>query len=165
MDTKAHEMPTHIVAGAGIVENDRGEILLVKSFHAGWVFPGGQVEIGENITDAVRREVMEEAGVEIEVGELFCISSNTGKRIDIDGVTEIPTKVMLDFLCKAKGGEPRASDENSESGFFPKSRVLELMTTPAYIERFRAYLAYAGRPLYQEYVTYPAFQVKLKRYT
>lgn len=37
-------MPTHIVAGAGIVINDDNEILMVKTYNAGWVFPGGQVE-------------------------------------------------------------------------------------------------------------------------
>jgi len=36
-------MPTHIVSAAGVVENDNGEILLVKTYHAGWGFPGGQV--------------------------------------------------------------------------------------------------------------------------
>lgn len=46
-------MPTHIVTGAGVVENDKEEILLVKTHHGGWVFPGGQVEVGENVIDAV----------------------------------------------------------------------------------------------------------------
>lgn len=40
-------MPTHIVAVGGIVENEKGEILLVK-VRNGWVFPGGQVEVGWN---------------------------------------------------------------------------------------------------------------------
>ena len=36
-------MPTHIVATGGIVEDNAGNILLVKTYHGGWVFPGGQV--------------------------------------------------------------------------------------------------------------------------
>lgn len=156
-------MPTHIVAGAGIVLNENNETLLVKTYNAGWVFPGGQVEVGENVIDAVKREIMEEAGVDIEVGELFCISSNTQKYPGTNGIKEIPTKVMLDFICKAKGGSPRPSEENSESAYFPKDRVLELITAPAIIERYKAYLSYAGRPTYLEYVTKPAFELKLKR--
>lgn len=156
-------MPTHIVAGAGIVLNENDEVLLVKTYNAGWVFPGGQVEEGENVIDGVKREVMEEAGVDIEVGELFCISSNTKKCPGTNGVKEIPTKVMLDFICKAKSGTPRPSEENSESAYFSKDRVLELITAPAIIERYKAYLAYAGRPIYLEYVTKPAFELKLKR--
>ncbi len=156
-------MPTHIVAGAGIVINENDEVLLVKTYNAGWVFPGGQVEVGENVIDAVKREIMEEAGVDIEVGEVFCISSNTGKYPGYNGVKEIPTKVMLDFICKAKSGMPRPSDENSESAYVPKDKVLELITAPAIRERYKAYLEYAGRPNYMEYVTKPEFELKLKR--
>lgn len=36
-------MPTHIVAVGGIIENELGQILLVKTYNGGWVFPGGQV--------------------------------------------------------------------------------------------------------------------------
>lgn len=156
-------MPTHIVAGAGIVLNENDEVLLVKTYNAGWVFPGGQVEVGENVIDAVKREIMEEAGVDIEVGELFCVSSNTGKYPGTNGVKEIPTKVMLDFICRAKGGTPRPSEENSESAYFPKDKVLELIESPSMIERYKAYLAYTGRPIYLEYVTKPDFELKVKR--
>ncbi|MDE7283624.1 MAG: ADP-ribose pyrophosphatase, partial [Lachnospiraceae bacterium] len=99
----------------------------------------------------------------IEVGEVFCISSNTGKHPGYNSVKEIPTKIMLDFICKAKGGTPRPSDENSESAYVPKNKVLELIQTPAIIERYKAYLEYAGRPIYMEYVTKPSFKLKLKR--
>ena len=163
MENKEWVMPTHIIAGAGIVINERDEVLMVKTHNAGWVFPGGQVEVGENVIDAVKREIMEEAGVDIEVGEVFCIASNTGKYPGYNGVKEVPTKIMLDFICKAKGGTPRPSDENSESAYVPKEEVLKLIQTPAIIERYKAYLEYAGRPIYLEYVTRPSFQLKLKR--
>lgn len=163
MEEQERILPTHILAVAGIVTNEKGEILLVKTYNAGWVFPGGQVEVGENLIEALKREVMEESGVEIEVGEVFCISSNTKKYPGHSGVKEIPTKLMLDFICKATGGEPRPSEENSESGWFPKEQVLALMSTPVYIERFRAYLEYTGRPTYMAYVTRPEFQLQMKR--
>lgn len=163
MENEKWVMPTHIVAGAGIVINDHNEVLMVKTYKSGWVFPGGQVEVGENVIDGVKREVMEEAGVDIEVGEVFCISSNTEKYPGYNGVKEIPTKVMLDFICKAKDGKPRPSDENSESAYVPKDKVLELIQAPAIIERYKAYLEYTGRPVYMEYVTKPAFKLKLKR--
>lgn len=163
MENAGWVMPTHIIAGAGIVINENDEILMVKTYNSGWVFPGGQVEVGENVIDAVKREIMEEAGIDIEVGEVFCISSNTRKYPGYNGVKEIPTKIMLDFICKAKGGTPRPSDENSESAFIPKDKVLELIQAPAIIERYKAYLEYAGRPIYMEYVTKPSFELKLKR--
>ncbi|MCR5695291.1 MAG: NUDIX hydrolase [Clostridia bacterium] len=156
-------MPTHIIAAAGIVINDNDEVLMVKTHRGGWVFPGGQIEVGENVIDAVRREVIEETGVDIEVGEVFCISSNTCKYPGYNGVKEVPTKIILDFICKAKGGTPRPSDENSESVFLSKDKAQELITAPAVIERYKAYLEYSGRPIYMEYVTKPSFQLKLKR--
>lgn len=163
MGNEGWVMPTHIVAGAGIVINDNDEILMVNTYDYGWVFPGGQVEVGENVIDAVKREVMEETGVDIEVGELFCISSNTKKNPGHSGVKEIPTKVMLDFICRAKSGNPRPSDENSESMYVRKDKVLELIQSPNIIERYKAYLEYAGRPIDMEYVTKPSFELKLKR--
>ena len=163
MNNAERVMPTHIIAAAGIVVNDNDEVLMVKTHREGWVFPGGQVEIGENVIDAVRREVMEETGVEIEVGEVFCISSNTCKYPGYNGVKEVPTKIMIDFICRAKGGTPRPSDENSESAFLSKDKAQELITAPAIIERYKAYLEYSGRPIYMEYVTKPNFQLKLKR--
>lgn len=163
MEHETWVMPTHIVAGAGIVTNEKNEVLLVKTYNSGWVFPGGQVEVGENVIDAVKREIMEEAGVEVEVGELFCIASNTKKYPGHSRVKEIPTKVMLDFICRAVNGTPRPSDENSESKFVPKEEVLSLIQTPAIVERYKAYLEYTGRPVYMEYVTRPVFEMKLKR--
>ena len=156
-------MPTHIIAAAGVVRNERDEILLVNTPRHGWVFPGGIVEVGENVIDGVKREVMEETGVEIEVGELFCVSSNTGKYPGYHGVKEIPTKLMLDFICRAKGGTPRPSEENTESAWFPPEQVMDLIEYPAIRERFRAYLEYTGRPIYLEYVTRPVWRLKLKR--
>ena len=163
MENKEWVMPTHIIAGAGIVLNENHEVLMVKTHRGGWEFPGGQVEVGENVIDAVKREIMEEAGIDIEVGEVFCISSNTGKYPGYNGVKEIPTKIMLDFICRAKGGIPRPSDENSESAYIPQDKVLAMIQSPNIMERYKAYLEYTGRPIYMEYVTRPSFQLKLKR--
>lgn len=163
MEKKEWVMPTHIIATAGIVINEKDEVLMVKTHNYDWVFPGGQVEVGENVIDALKREIMEEAGVDIEVGEVFCIASNTKKYPGYNGVKEIPTKIMLDFICKAKGGVPRPSEENSESMYVPKDKVLDMIKAPAIIERYKAFLAYAGRPTYMEYVAKPVFELKLKR--
>lgn len=163
MEVKEWVMPTHIVAGAGIVLNEKGEILMVKSHNYSWSFPGGQIEVGESVIDGVKREIIEETGIDAEVGEVFCISSNTSKRPGTNGVKEVPTKVVLDFICRAKSGTPRPSEENSESKYVPKEEVLALITSPAYRERFQAYLEYAGRPAFLEYVTWPEFELKGKR--
>ncbi len=163
MDNTEFVMPVHILAAAGIVINEKNEILMVKNLRRGWEFPGGQVEAGENVISGVEREILEETGIEAEVGEVFCISSNTGKYPGYNGVKEIPTKIILDFICYSKGGTPRPSEENSETAFVPKDKVCELIRTPAYIERYKAFLEFTGRPIYMEFVTKPEFQLKLKR--
>ncbi|QQZ60228.1 NUDIX domain-containing protein [Paenibacillus sonchi] len=45
-------MPTHIVAVGGIVENEQGEVLLVKTYHGGWVFPGGLLSTSDETSDS-----------------------------------------------------------------------------------------------------------------
>ena len=164
MESTERFLPTHIVSAGAIVLNERGEVLLIKDDRRGtWAFPGGIIEDGEGVLDGVKREVMEETGIEIEVGELFCVTSNTCKYPGYNGVKEVPTKVMLDFLCRAIGGVPRPSEENSETAWFPLDQAQRLITAPAYAVRFQAFLEYAGRPTFLEYVTRPAFELKKNR--
>ena len=164
MEPAERFLPTHIVAAGAIVLNDRSEVLLIKDDRRNsWTFPGGIVEEGEGLLDGVKREVLEETGIEIEVGELFCVTSNTCKHPGYNGVREVPPKVMLDFVCRAIGGTPRPSEENSQTAYFPLDQARKLITAPAIAVRFQAYLEYEGRPTFLEYVTHPAFKLKTKR--
>jgi 8-oxo-dGTP diphosphatase len=156
-------MPTHIVAAGGIVENEQGNILLVKTHHGGWVYPGGQVEVGENLMDALSREIKEESGIDVVVSHLIGVHSNTGIHKWYDGVTDVPTKVMFDFVCKPVGGELSTSEETSESCWVAKDKVLDMITAPAIRTRYQAYLDFDGNINYFEYVTKPKFELKLKR--
>lgn len=140
-------MPTHIVAVGGIVENEKGEILLVHDANHGWCFPGGQVEAGENLQEALRREIWEESGAGAEVGRLFCVSSNTKTYPGHSGVRIIPTKVMPDFICQYKGGSLCGSDETRDPCWVPRDQVLPRLSKPVYRERFQAYLAFDGTPV------------------
>jgi 8-oxo-dGTP diphosphatase len=156
-------MPTHIVAAGGIVENELGEILLVKTQHGGWVFPGGQVEVGENLMDALIREIKEESGVDTTVTRLIGVYSNTASYKWHDGVTDVPTKVMLDYMCNPVGGELCTSEETSDSRWVTKGSVLDMISEPAIRLRYQAYLDFNGNISYMEYVTKPKFELKLMR--
>ncbi len=158
------QMPVHLVAALGFVENDQEEILVVKERRSGeWVFPGGQVEIGENLMDGLIREVKEESGIVVEISHLTSIYSNTGTYEGHSGVKIVPTKVMFDYVCKPIGGELSSSDETSESRWVKKNEVLDMVKFPALRTRFQAYLDFEGKIFYMDYVTKPEFELKLKR--
>ncbi|QSX05921.1 NUDIX hydrolase [Sedimentibacter sp. zth1] len=158
------KFPTHIVAVDGIVENEKNQILLVKnSYKCIYTIPGGQVEIGENLNDALIREIKEETGIDISVEKLICVSSNKGTHAGYNGYTIVPTKVMFGFTCKYVDGELCTSDETSESLWIDKNAVLNYITEPNLIERFKAYLNYEGSVQYLEYITKPEYNLKLKR--
>lgn len=158
------KMPTHIVAAGGIVENEKGDILLVKTEHGGWVYPGGQIEVGENLIDGLMREIKEESGIDVEVAQLIGVYSNTGMYKWYDGITDVPTKIMFDFVCKPIGGELCTSEETSEVKWVPRDEVLTMITADAIKTRYLAYLEFEDKVIYKEYVTKPAFDLKLDRH-
>jgi len=123
--------PTHIVAAAGYVEDKNGNMLLVKLQHRGWDTAGGQIEIGENLEEGVLREILEESGITATVRCLVGIYSNVGQHLYYDGVTNVPTKVMFDFICDYVDGTPTTSNETSEVIWVHKTKVLEYVTAPA----------------------------------
>ncbi|SDW06858.1 NUDIX hydrolase [Paenibacillus sp. CF384] len=145
--------PTHIVSAGGIVEDGSGNILLVKAHDDGWVFPGGIIEVGENLINGVIREIKEESGIDATVSHLINVVSNTGLHKWYDGVTDVPTKIMFDFVCKAEGGELTTSDETSDSRWVPKDDVLAVLTLPFIRVRYESYLNFNGSVNYLEYTT------------
>ena len=95
--------PTHLVSVAALVTNNRGEVLLINSHWRGWEYPGGLIEPGETFQEALKREVREEAGVEIEITGFVGICKNVGKDI-----------VNIDFTARYVSGELKTSEESTE---------------------------------------------------
>lgn len=99
----------------GIVTDPRGRLLLVRRAHdpeAGrWSLPGGKVEPGESATAATAREVAEETGLDVEVGE----EVGTVRRPAPDG----RTFVIHDFRCRPRdpAARPRAGDDAADAAW------------------------------------------------
>jgi len=155
--------PTHIVAAGGYVFDKSGNILIVKTKNRGWDCPGGQIEIGENIEEGVLREIREESGIKASVRCLVGIYSNVGQHLHYDGVTLVPTKVMLDFICDYIDGEPTTSNETSDVMWVSKNKVLKYITTPSVRLRFKNVIEFNGHVHYCSYVTEPEFKTLSSR--
>lgn len=155
--------PTHIVAAAGYVFDKNGNLLMIKTPNRGWDCTGGQVEVGENLEEAVLREIMEESGITAKVKCLCGVYSNVGQHTYYDGVTPVPTKVMLDFICEYVSGECRTSEESSEVIWVSKEKALDNVTAPAMRYRIEKALQFNGQVTYASYVTKPEFRLLMER--
>ena len=158
------EFPTHIVAAGGYVEDKNGNMLLVKTHHRGWDTAGGQIEVGENLEDGVLREILEESGITASVRCLAGVYSNVGQFLWYDNITNVPTKVMFDFICDYVSGEPTISDETSEVMWVPKEEAMNYITLPVLRFRFQKILEFSGKVCYSSYVTKPEFKILTDRY-
>lgn len=114
--------------GALIIEN--GRILLVERGNAPlrgyWSLPGGGVETGERLEQAIRREVREETGLEIEVLDLLEIFERIMP--DVEGRIEYHY-VLIDYICKPTGGALCAATDASRCEWFREDELAALKIT------------------------------------
>jgi len=109
--TTTHPYPDRPVVGVGGVVVKDGKALVVKRGHAPrqgeWSLPGGRVELGETLRDAVRREIKEEAALEVEVGPLLDVFERIDRHL---GRVQYHF-VIFDYLCECTGGTLSAGDD------------------------------------------------------
>lgn len=103
---------------------NRGRILLVERgrepLKGYWSIPGGVVEAGELLQDAIRREVLEETGLEIKPLSVFEIFERIIR--DAEGRPEYHY-VLVDYLCRVVRGVPCAADDASAVRWVKKQDV------------------------------------------
>jgi 8-oxo-dGTP diphosphatase len=96
------------VAVSALIFDDEGRVLLAHRRDIDWWnLPNGGMETGETVDEALQREVMEELGVSIEVGQLVGVYSKTLKQ-----------EVVLAFRCRITNGVPAPTAETRECRYF-----------------------------------------------
>ncbi len=108
----SREYPTRPICGVGVVVRKGDSVLLIQRGReprlGEWTVPGGAVELGESLRDAARREIREECGVEIELGEVV----DAFEIVVHDEAGKVQYHyIVIDFAATYVGGNLRAGDD------------------------------------------------------
>jgi 8-oxo-dGTP diphosphatase len=123
----AREYPEHPLVGVAAIVVRAGQVLLVQRGREPakglWGLPGGVLELGETLAEGVRREVLEECGVEVEVGPLAAVFEPM-QRDDAGRLRY--HYVVLDYLARYVAGEARPADDADDVGWFALDALEQL---------------------------------------
>lgn len=122
--------PKRPMVGVGALIFDGDRILMAQRgkqpLVGWWSLPGGALETGELLADAVRREVREETGLEVEPLRVFEIFERIMR--DSAGVAEYHY-VLIDYLCSVTGGSLAAGDDVAHVEWFTRAGLADLQIT------------------------------------
>lgn len=123
------------VVGA-IIENEYDEILCAlrspkMTLPNMWEFPGGKVEKGESLKDAIEREIMEELDCRVEALEVFHDNTHEYENVIVN---------LICMKCRIVEGVP-TSNEHSELIWFKRENLESLVWAPADIPAVNALMS------------------------
>jgi 8-oxo-dGTP diphosphatase len=140
------EYPSVPRVGVGAVVFDAGRVLLVRRgkppLAGKWSLPGGLLELGETTAEAARREVAEECGLQIRVGEVAGVLDRVVR--DVQGRIRYHW-VLVDYVASVESGELCAASDADEAQWVEVDAVAGLDTTDGLLDMIRRAQAVAGR--------------------
>jgi 8-oxo-dGTP diphosphatase len=118
------EYPDNPLVGVGAVIIEGQRVLLIRRgtppLLGEWSLPGGVLECGETLREAVAREAREETGLLIETGEMLGVYERV---IRSDNERVRYHYVLIDFLCRAVGGDLRAGSDAADVRWFTRDEL------------------------------------------
>lgn len=124
--THSREYPSHPIPGVGVVVRKDNHVLLIRRGNpprqGDWGLPGGVLEIGETWRDAAVREVREECGIEIALGEIIDV-------VDIivrdDAERAQYHYAIVDFVADYTRGDLRAASDVLDARWVSPDELLK----------------------------------------
>jgi 8-oxo-dGTP diphosphatase len=114
-----------VICAGAVVRDADGRLLLVRRgrppAQGSWTLPGGRVEPGESAAEAAVREVREETGLDVEVGELLATLPVLGY-------------LVHDFTATVIGGSLCAGDDADDVGWFDVDELAALELSPGLLD-------------------------------
>lgn len=142
MKNENNKFPRGVEAvGSAIIENKKGEILLVKSpkWRNKWTMPGGHIEPGERIEDVLLREVEEEVGLKLKSEGIVTY----GELIDSKDFHRPAHFIYFDILCKTDSENIKLDDEELfEYVWVTPEKALTMDLAESYEQTVKDYLEY-----------------------
>jgi ADP-ribose pyrophosphatase YjhB (NUDIX family) len=140
-DPNAPKPNSLVPAASAIVVDNKGDILLIRrSDNRLWSIPGGKMEIGESLSEAVVREVQEETGIQTRPIRVIGIYSSPRNVVAYeDG--EVRQQFSICFECEPTAGSIQTSDESLEVAFYNEQAIRSMPMSDSIRRRIDDYLA------------------------
>jgi 8-oxo-dGTP diphosphatase len=117
-------LPRVVVGVAAVIWNNHGEVLLIRRAKAPrkgeWSLPGGKVEFGETLLEAVRREALEETDLVIEVLGMVDVVESVR---EVDACSPDGHYVLIDFGAKVVSGTAKAGSDALDARWFTLDEI------------------------------------------
>ena len=129
-----------------LIFNTQGQLFLMKShkFHGKYVVPGGHIELGERIEDALLREVKEETDLDVHDVQFLAYQDF----IFDDAFWKRKHFIFLDFVCRSNTLEAKLNHEAEEYRWVSLDKVEELPVEPYTLNAIHTYIENGGAAHY-----------------
>jgi ADP-ribose pyrophosphatase YjhB (NUDIX family) len=145
-DPAAPKANSIVPAVSAIVTDTEGRILLIRrTDNDYWSIPGGRVEPGESLPQAVTREVAEETGMRCEVTGLVGIYCDPGHVAAYDD-GEVRQEFSICYTTRLLGGQLQTSAESSDVRFVQRDDLPGYTIHPSIQRRIGHYLEHRAEP-------------------